>query len=105
MNRSFVWPLLLLLAGCQPPTSSKGPTPAPTDFKTLDQGWNDFQSRWFHHLANQGSHLVPYSWYLALEQEADQTLFNADNHIQKLRFLKDPVDANSNPDGLPVGFV
>lgn len=69
----------------------------------LDQGWTpgdslDFYSR------SQGSRLVPYAWFLALEQPDSEALFRADEHIRDLGYLtQQPHELN--PDGLPVGFV
>jgi hypothetical protein len=69
----------------------------------LDQGWSerDQQSFWF---TAQGSYIVPYTWFLALEQAASADLFRADGNIERLRYL--PARPTKwNPDGLPVGFV
>ena len=69
----------------------------------LDQGWSpadslDFYSR------TQGSRLVPYSWFLALEQPDSEELFRANEHVRALGYLpQQPHELN--PDGLPVGFV
>lgn len=69
----------------------------------LDQGWSpadslDFYSR------TQGSRLVPYDWFLAIEQPDGEKLFRDNEHIRALGYL--PQRAHDlNPDGLPVGFV
>jgi RoxA-like, cytochrome c-like len=75
------------------------------DVTWLSQGWNEEQREWFYHLANQGSHLLPYSWFLWLEQAESDHLLRENDHIEQLRFLREPVDPAVNPDGLPVGFV
>ena len=33
----------------------------------LDQNWSEAQRRWFYH-TSQGTKLMPYRWFLALEQ-------------------------------------
>ena len=103
--------LVLSSAGCGkhppapvPPAPPAAPAPV-TKVVWLEQGWTPQQSAWFYHLANQGSRLVPYEWFLALEQSGSDQPFRGDGHLEKLGFIADPADARSNPDGLPVGFV
>ena len=100
--------LLCVFIGCEKSLHSAGTgdtSAAAEQIAWLDQGWNNRQRQWFYHLANQGSHLVPYDWFLSLEQADNDTLFRDNTHIADLRFLPDPKDPNVNPDGLPVGFV
>jgi hypothetical protein len=52
----------------------------------------------------QGSRLVPYSWFLALEQPGTAALFRDPAHLARLGFLTQKANP-FNPDGLPVGFV
>jgi len=74
-----------------------------TKIMFLDQGWSPKQSVWFYN-TTQGSRLVPYSWFLALEQANKEAPFLATDHIARLRYLPQAQSA-MNPDGLPVGFV
>jgi len=67
---------------------------------SLDQGWND-RDRAFFYTTSQGSQLLPYSWYLALEQPGGGDPFNAD-HLSRYGYLENGV---ANPDNLPLGFV
>ena len=69
----------------------------------LDQGWTKSTQQKFY-FADQGSQLMPYDWFLALEQDANQELFRSEANIQKLRYLT-AVPSKLNPDGLPVGFA
>ncbi len=69
----------------------------------LDQGWSPAESLKFY-FTSQGSQIIPYNWFLALEQADSQTLFRDNQNILKYRYLPQLPDA-SNPDGLPVGFV
>ena len=78
-----------------------------TDAETLthlNQGWSADERRWFYN-TTQGSQLVPYDWFLALETPADERLFTSDGFIDSLGYLTSPPDAVFNPDGLPVGFT
>jgi processive rubber oxygenase RoxA-like protein len=74
--------------------------PPPVTF--LDQAWSAADREWFY-TTSQGSQLMPYTWFLALEQAENQQLFGADG-LSRFGYLPNPKSA-SNPDGLPVGFV
>jgi len=69
----------------------------------LDQGWSPAVSLKFY-FTSQGSQIIPYDWFLALEPADSQTLFRDNQNILKYRYLPQLPDSN-NPDGLPVGFV
>ncbi len=69
----------------------------------LDQNWTAKQRAWFYSTP-QGSQLIPYDWFLALEQADSTTLFRDNKNILKYRHLPQPP-SSWNPDGLPVGFV
>ncbi len=69
----------------------------------LDQGWSPTESLRFY-FTSQGSQIIPYDWFLALEQADSQALFRDNQNILKYRYLPQLPDAK-NPDGLPVGFV
>jgi hypothetical protein len=69
----------------------------------LDQGWNAEQIEWFY-TTSQGSQLMPYTFFLALEQADNAWPFRSPHNMQKYRYLTNPRSPK-NPDGLPVGFV
>jgi hypothetical protein len=77
--------------------------PGITAVKTLEQNWRDDLSNWFYNVP-QGSRLLPYDWFLRLEQANSQELFRDPNHMRALRYIARTPDA-LNPDGLPIGFV
>ena len=81
-----------------PPTATPRPAPSWTG---LDQGWSaqDAQSFWF---TSQGSMLVPYPWFLALEEAASQARFR--DQLPRLGYLE-VGPSSANPDALPIGFV
>ena len=85
-------------------------TPAPTVTATptvnvvsLDQGWDD-QTRQDFWFTTQGSQIIPYAYFLALEQASSTAKFSAPENLAGYRYLPAPV-STLNPDGLPIGFV
>ncbi|QOJ22693.1 MAG: ribonuclease E [Gammaproteobacteria bacterium] len=69
----------------------------------LEQGWSAADSLWFY-TTTQGSNLLPYSFFLLLEQPASSALFRTDDNIDRYGYLPQRATA-SNPDGLPAGMV
>ncbi|WP_039918047.1 di-heme-cytochrome C peroxidase [Cellvibrio mixtus] len=69
----------------------------------LDQGWDANDSLWYYN-TTQGSALMPYDFFIALEQADSTGLFRANSVIDKYRYLPQKPTF-FNPDGLPVGFV
>lgn len=101
--------LIILCAGCRaqetgPPIETGQQVPdAPGRTVNLAQGWSEEQQQlfWF---TSQGSQIVPYDWFLALEQAESTELIRSNENLDRLRFLiEEPSQAN--PDGLPVGFA
>lgn len=85
-----------------PPREEPG-APPPVTVVSLNQGWSDQmrQAFWF---TTQGSQIVPYSYFLALEQATSTQPFASAANFERYRYL--PVAATSvNPDGLPIGFM
>lgn len=73
---------------------------------TVDQGWdsekqNDF---WF---TGQGSNIIPYGWFLNLEQANSADLFRDPSNINFYGYLPQGKQGpeSLNPDGLPIGFT
>lgn len=69
----------------------------------LEQNWKPEQSLWFY-TTTQGSNLLPYDFFLVLEQAGKPELFRNDENINRYRYLPQKK-TSSNPDALPVGFV
>lgn len=71
-----------------------------------EPGWEVGQAQWFHH-ASQGTKMVPYDWFMALEQPGvlfSQEPFSDTAYLERFGFIpSDPWDGQ-NPDGLPIGF-
>ncbi|WP_297325570.1 di-heme-cytochrome C peroxidase [Nitrosomonas sp.] len=74
-----------------------------TTVKYLDQGWDNADSLWFY-TTTQGSNLMPYDFFMVLEQPKKPELFRADDNMNFYRYLPQKATA-SNPDALPVGWV
>jgi hypothetical protein len=70
----------------------------------LNQGWTSETRHDFYYLT-QGSHLVPYEWFLHLERHDREELFRGDAHMEQLRFIVQAPQSPRNPDGLPIGFA
>jgi hypothetical protein len=79
------------------------PPPGVEVVKTLDQNWSDEESNWFYD-SGQGSRLVPYDWFLALDQPGSEERFLATDHLHALGLIARTATPG-NPDSLPVGFV
>jgi hypothetical protein len=69
----------------------------------LEQNWSPEESLRFY-FTEQGSQIIPYDWFLALEQVEQAKPFRDNENILKYRYLAQNAD-KMNPDGLPVGFV
>lgn len=69
----------------------------------LDQGWNK-ETRQLFWFTSQGSRVIPYSWFMWLEQANSNNLFRNVDHMDMLRYL--PMNSSAqNPAGLPIGFA
>jgi mono/diheme cytochrome c family protein len=96
-------------AGCavdEPETSSEieaalcGRGDAPV---FLDQGWSAATRAAFYQ-TSQGSRMLPYAWFLNLEQAGKHDKLRSPSNMRRMGFLVDGPSA-TNPDGLPVGFA
>lgn len=74
------------------------------DITYLRQNWSAQQRNEFY-FTPQGSYLIPYHWYLALEQADNTDDFNDSKHIKRIRYLIDDDYNSYNPDNLPIGFA
>jgi cytochrome c5 len=75
----------------------------PKDLRYLPQNWPAGESVWFY-TASQGSNLLPYDFFLHLEQADNSDLFRDNKYLNGFRYLTQHV-SKRNPDGLPVGIV
>ncbi|MDT8854234.1 cytochrome c [Paracoccaceae bacterium Fryx2] len=70
---------------------------------TLDQGWDEATRNLFYH-EPQGSPIMPYAWFLALEQTGSEALFRDDSHLESFGMIAWGTSA-LNPDALPIGLT
>lgn len=90
---------LAALAGC---ASNGFREPHPRIASELQtQSWTSDQS-YFWSTASAGSRLLPYSWYLALEQAGSTEQFSGIDHMQSFGYLRSNWDTEPS---LPVGFA
>ncbi|MFZ0705009.1 MAG: cytochrome c [Candidatus Korobacteraceae bacterium] len=88
--------------------SAKMPAYHPVDVQFSQQNWTPDQRAWFYH-APQGTELLPYRWFLALEQPQIKVFgevpkFSDTAYLARFGFLPDSAGPQ-NPDALPVGFA
>ncbi|KAA2212025.1 di-heme-cytochrome C peroxidase [Teichococcus oryzae] len=72
------------------------------------QNWRPEQREWFYH-TSQGTKVMPYAWFLALEQPraswpGPAPRFATPEHLARFGFIPS-APSSVNPDGLPVGFA
>jgi hypothetical protein len=79
----------------------------PKEVVWLQQNWTEDQRHRYYHTA-QGSDLMPYEWFLALEQPQlslkGAPAFRKDSYLQGFGFIPD-IASDQNPEALPVGFA
>src|SRR4051794_20298475 len=75
-----------------------------TKIRVLSQNWSDEQANKYYN-TTQGSQMMPYAWFLHLEQADSTTLFRDTANMLKYGYLPRKADAGENKDGLPIGFV
>ncbi|HUH01519.1 MAG TPA: cytochrome c, partial [Kofleriaceae bacterium] len=68
------------------------------------QGW-DSATRDAFYTTPQGSRMLPYSWFLHLEQASSDRPFRHPQNMRSMGFLVAEDASPSNPDNLPVGFA
>jgi len=69
----------------------------------LSQGWSEADSLWFYN-TTQGSALIPYDFFVVLEEESSEVLLRSDKIIDRFRYLPQKPSF-FNPDGFPVGLT
>lgn len=89
----------------EPAGSGDSPSPAePFELIRFSQGWTQDQAMDFYN-TSQGSQLMPYSWFLALEQAGSDRPFRDASNVRRLGYIPQDKTPGRNPDGLPIGFV
>ncbi len=71
---------------------------------TLNQGWDaEARDRFYHE--PQGSPIMPYDWFLILEQADSETLFRDNENMKAFGLITTAKSSKRNPDALPVGLT
>ena len=70
----------------------------------LNQQWTDAERDRFYNTP-QGSYLIPYSWFVALEAAGKDYRFNDKRNIRRYGYLVNDGYSSANPGKLPVGFA
>src|SRR5262245_22151817 len=60
--------------------------PAGTTTVRLNQGWSAQEAEEFYYTP-QGSQLIPYTWFLALEVKDREILFRDNSHLAQLGYI------------------
>ena len=69
----------------------------------LDQGWSADERIQFYY-TSQGSQLIPYDWFLALEQPDGFELLRSDRNMERLRFIPHAKDPHAIPTHSPLAL-
>ncbi len=78
--------------------------PAAADVTYLDQGWSDeLRGRFYY--TPQGSQMMPYAWFNAIETADSERLFADALNLERYGLLIPERDYAMNPGGLPIGFA
>ncbi len=91
-----------LLYWCAAISVASLPYPAKGEVTFLDQSWDDV-TRQLYYTTTQGSRMLPYEWFVALEVSDGEASF-LKTRVPQLGYLPNE-DAFNNRDQLPVGFV
>ena len=100
MRFSWLAIVLAAVAGSSP-SAATGAENAPVKF--LDQGWSE-EIRGLFYYSPQGSRMIPYAWFMALERADGPGRFADTANLARYGFI--PGEPHPlNPDGLPIGFA
>lgn len=79
--------------------------PLKAEITFLEQGWEkDLRERFY--FTPQGSRMIPYAWFTALETPDGSGMFADDAHLKTYGLIPaDEAHPQLNPDALPIGFA
>ena len=78
---------------------------AAQEVEYLDQNWSAGLREQFY-FTPQGSLLIPYDWFLALERADDRELFSSPANLSRFGWLyHSNASSNLNPGNLPIGMT
>lgn len=86
-------------------------SPAPAAAETshdsvtyIDQGWSMEERNWYYWVS-QGSAVMSYDVFLAMEVADSEELFSSDENSARYGLIPEQADAQNNPDGLAIGLA
>ena len=96
--------ITLCWLGCLAPANAQ--TGDYGDVPALDQGWTESDRDTFYHLP-QGSPIMPYEYFMALEQPRSEALFSDRAYLESMgmNYWTSKNTSVLNPDGLPIGLT
>ena len=94
------------LYGCNTIFETNESVPKGEDFNyiSFQQGWSQDETMDFYN-TSQGSQLIPYSWFMVLEQVDNDKPFRDNQNMKRFGYIPQKKTQGRNPDGLPIGFV
>lgn len=103
--RHTVLAFLVALAAAALPLQqfANGQDAASDELTFVEQGWTDEERQAYYYIP-QGSEILPYKWFMALERAIGNQPFHDSKHLAGFGFLPNAKN-KFNPDGLPVGFT
>lgn len=108
----YHWIVTLVLVGLtaghclalEPPATMAAShvTDAECVYEKVSDEWSDLnRAKWYH--CDQGTALMPYDWFKAMEMIGTNNLFI--DAVKLFKLIPDAADTTLNPYGLPVGFT
>lgn len=70
----------------------------------LDQGWSE-EIRERYYFTPQGSRVMPYAWFMALETQVGDRLFAHPDNLKRYGLIAADKPHALNPGNLPIGFA
>ena len=71
--------------------------------EVISQGWDDHDRATFYHAA-QGSPIIPYSYFFALEEADSGAIFSRRKNLSSYGLIY-WAESDNNPDNLPIGLT
>jgi hypothetical protein len=101
---AFLLSVSVPLPAIEQGTFTSPPTPNHDTVWLRQTPWTEEEQARYYHLTS-GTQLIPYSWFIALQQADTAEPFKASDSISRLRLVPDKTHPAHNRDRLPVGFT
>lgn len=94
----------LAMSLCTEERATQGEAQSSAQVSKTIQGWDDRTRMLFYHTP-QGSRMMPYQWFMALDSLDGKSRFPDNSNLARYGFIPSPYSGKLNPDGLPIGFA